>query len=145
MTEHPDMQQLSAHLDAELDGPGTAAVSRHLLGCPQCQRRYRQLQALGEDLQELPSLQPQLDIGALLDQLPPRRPPQPATRRWHRIAPGLGAAAAVILGLWVGNSLHSPATVPPAAELPALAILGSAPPGALCRQPELCYLHGSLQ
>ena len=144
MTEHPDIQQLSAHLDTELDTSSTAAVSQHLLSCPQCQRRYRQLQRLSRDLQQLPSLQPELDIDALLDRLPARQPQQPATPRWRRLAPGLSAAAALILGLWIGGSLYSPISTPPAPGLSALAILGSAPPGALCRQPELCYLRGRL-
>lgn len=144
MTEHPDITQLSAHLDGELDSANTARISGHLLSCQACQWQYRDLRELSNDVRQLPMLEPELDMVALLGQLPERQIPVPSDKRWHPAVPGIAVAAAMILGLFIGTHLHSPipSTTP---SFAALAILDSTPPGALCRQPELCYLQGNLR
>lgn len=144
MTEHPDITQLSAHLDGELDSTDTARISGHLLSCQTCQRQYRDLRELSNDMRQLPMLESELDMTALLGQLPERQAPAPGDKRWHPAVPGIAAAAALVLGLFIGTHLHSPApnTTPTFA---ALAILDSTPPGALCRQPEFCYIQGNLR
>lgn len=143
MTEHPDISALSAHLDGELDGAGTARISSHLLSCPPCQYQYRALRELSQDLQRLPAFEPRLDMATLIDQLPER--PQRGRLPSQRLLPGVAAAAALALGLFIGSGLHSPSIETGAPTFAALAILDSTPPGALCRQPELCYLMGNPQ
>ena len=142
MTEHPDITQLSAHLDDELDRAATAQVSAHLLACPTCQQQYRRLRELSLDMNQLPVLTPELDIAALLERLAPRQ--QPASQSsWRRALPGAAAAASLVLGLLIGAGLQGPAPAAHEQTFAALAILDSTPPGALCRQPELCYLQGT--
>ena len=143
MTEHPDMMQLSTHLDGELDSTETATVSEHLLRCRECQQQYQQMHMLTQDLRQLPDRQPELDIGALLAQLPERPGRLTYGAGWLRALPGM-AAAALVLGLLIGANLQLPDVHTSQTSFPALAILDSTPPGALCRQPELCYLKGSL-
>lgn len=145
MTEHPDISQLSAHLDGELDSAQTAQISSHLLSCRACQQQYRGLRELSLDLSQLPVLTPDLDLAALLGQLPQRQQPAGAQSRWRRALPGAAAAASLVLGLLIGAGLHAPAPAVSEPAFAALAILDSTPPGALCRQPELCYLQGKLQ
>lgn len=144
MTEHPDITQLSAHLDNELNSAEMAQTSRHLLSCPICQRQYRDLRGLSQDMHQLPMLESELDMTALLGQLPERQTPALGDKRWHPAVPGIAAAAALVLGLFIGTHLHSPSpsSTPTFA---ALAILDSTPPGALCRQPEFCYIQGNLR
>lgn len=145
MNEHPDISQLSAHLDGELDSTETARVSGHLLSCPACQQQYRGLRDLSSDMNQLPMLTPELDITALLGQLPQRQHPVPAQSHWRRALPGAAAAASLVLGLLIGAGLDAPASTTHEPAFAALAILDSTPPGALCRQPELCYLQEKQQ
>lgn len=146
MTDHPDIAQLSAHLDEELDTATTARISAHLLGCRVCQQSYRDLRELSMDLRQLAAPHPALDVAALLERLPDRQPQQKRThRRWARLLPGAAAAASLVLGLVIGAGLQSPASDALEPAFSALAILDSTPPGALCRQPELCYLQGRLR
>ncbi|MDG3670694.1 hypothetical protein L5B62_31840, partial [Pseudomonas aeruginosa] len=59
-------------------------------------------------------------------------------------AQGIGAAASVLLGLLLGYTLPGqPSRSSPSHDL--LAVLGSAPPGALCARPEFCYLKVNLK
>lgn len=145
MTEHPDITELSAHLDDELDSTTKARVSAHLLGCPVCRALHRDLRELSTDLSLLPLEEPELDLAALLDQLPERQQPASVHARWKRLFPGVAAAASLVLGLFIGTGLQAPASDAHEPAFTALAILDSTPPGALCRQPELCYLQGKLQ
>lgn len=145
MTDHPDITQLSAHLDEELDTATTARISAHLLGCRVCQQSYRDLRELSRDLRLLAAPHPALDMAALLAQLPERQQQKSAHRRWARLLPGAAAAASLVLGLVIGAGLQSPTSDALEPAFTALAILDSTPPGALCRQPELCYLQGKLQ
>lgn len=145
MTEHPDISQLSAHLDGELDSAETAQVSGHLLSCQACQQQYRWLRELSLDMEQLPVLMPDLDVTALLGQLPQRQHPASVHGGWRRALPGAAAAASLVLGLLIGAGLHAPAPATHEPAFAALAILDSTPPGALCRQPELCYLQEKQQ
>ncbi|MFA5677580.1 MAG: zf-HC2 domain-containing protein [Pseudomonas sp.] len=145
MTEHPDITQLSAHLDGELDRTETARLSAHLLSCQACQRQYQAMRELSNDLRQLPTPEPELDLAALLGQLPERQQPALTQDRWRRALPGMAAAASLVMGLLIGSNMDSPASRVSEPTFAALAILDSTPPGALCRQPELCYLGRKLQ
>ncbi|WP_185266467.1 anti-sigma factor family protein [Halopseudomonas xiamenensis] len=141
MTEHPDITQLSAHLDNELSSADMAQTSSHLLSCPICQRQYRDLRELSQDMHQLPMLESGLDLPMLLRQLPERQPVA-RRQRGRRALSGTAAAASLLLGLFIGTALHSSVDIREP-SFAALAILDNTPPGALCRQPELCYLQRS--
>lgn len=133
-TEHLDMATLSAYLDDELASAERALAETHLGDCPHCRATLAELEVLGQGLRALACPEPPAE---LRERLRARFEPAPRpARRWLQT---LSAAAAVLLGLLIGNALPGQ---PPAApgRLDMLAVLGSAPPGALCAQPELCYL-----
>lgn len=143
MTEHPDTLQLSAHLDQELDIQQSTDVSRHLLQCRACRRQYQQLRELSHDLQQLAEIRPAVDIASLLAPLPQRVSAPVTFRSERRSLSGLAAAAALVMGLLLGNALQPPSPASTEPAFAALSILDSTPPGALCGQPELCYLKGT--
>ncbi|KAA0943190.1 MULTISPECIES: zf-HC2 domain-containing protein [unclassified Pseudomonas] len=142
MTEHLDLATLSAYLDNELAPDEHTRAANHLPVCEQCSATLAELGALSRSLQALP-------CAALPDKLSERLHAQfaPAPgrtrwqRRWMQIA---SAAASIMLGLLIGSALQEPPQARPAAAS-MLAVLGSAPPGALCARPELCYLKVNLK
>jgi anti-sigma factor RsiW len=122
MTEHPDLDTLSALLDGELDTFLRPQAEAHLHGCARCQARFAELRALGDDLRALPRRV--------------RRAP-----RARRLPLALGAAASLLLGMLLGSTFTTPQR--PDMSAPALlAVLGSAPPGGLCARPEFCQPQG---
>lgn len=146
MTDHPDMTTLSVYLDGELDAAHTARTALHLADCPQCRALLNELHTLSLSLQALAIDAPPVDISARLDSLLASQPPRRIRPDWRQHLPSaFGAAASIMLGLFLGTALQpAPATaIPPEASI--LAVLGSAPPGALCTRPELCYLKENRQ
>ena len=119
--EHPSNDDLSAHLDAELDGPRAQQVASHVVGCQDCRS---QLDRLGA-------------VATALSRLPPPVPTDLERRRWRRavedvmtLAPveerrrtawAPAAAAAAVMLLVVGllavlvlrDDSPSPSAVPP--------------------------------
>src|SRR3990167_10226683 len=71
MTEHPDMEALSAYLDGESDPLESRCIATHLAVCPSCATVVRDLQAISQGLRALVPEQPPVDlaarVGALLD------------------------------------------------------------------------------
>lgn len=142
MTDHLDLVTLSTYLDDELSSDERAGVTEHLQGCARCGATLAELKALGRSLQALPCPPAPAELQARL-----QAQFAPATRRtflqrgWVQ---AIGAAASILLGLLIGSALPgaSPAA-PPAQDM--LAVLGSAPPGALCARPELCFLKVTLK
>lgn len=142
MTEHLDMTVLSAYLDKELDLDEHNRATRHLLDCPSCSATLAELRAISQELQALPCSPPPAQLSAQLNALFNQRPAAPTWRRW--VPRTLSAAASIIFGLLIGNLLpNQPALETTNHNL--LAVLGSAPPGALCARPELCYLKVNLK
>ncbi len=142
MTEHLDMATLSAYLDNELDAAEQRHADGHLAVCPQCRATLAELDGLGQGLRALAC--PELPGGLQARLQRPFAPP-PARSGWARHwAQGIGAAASVLLGLLLGHTLPGqPSGSSPSHDL--LAVLGSAPPGALCARPEFCYLKVNLK
>jgi anti-sigma factor RsiW len=145
MTDHPDMTALSAYLDGELDAGHTERTARHLAECPQCRALLDELRTLSLGLQALAIDAPPIDLSARLDNLLANQPARRLRPGWRQRLPAtFGAAASILLGLFLGSALQpTPSTAIPA-EVSILAVLGSAPPGALCARPELCYLKVNL-
>ncbi|EIK53601.1 hypothetical protein YO5_07212 [Stutzerimonas stutzeri TS44] len=142
MTEHLDMATLSAYLDNELDAAAQRYADAHLALCPQCRATLAELDGLGQGLRALACPELPAELQARLQR--PFAPP-PVRSWWARHwAQGLGAAASVLLGLLLGYALpsQSPGSSP---NQNMLAVLGSAPPGALCARPEFCYLKVNLK
>ena len=143
MTEHLDMAILSAYLDNELDAAAQRHAAAHLAGCPQCRATLAELDGLGQGLRAL--VCPELPAGLQARLQRPFAPPPARSCWWARHwAQGIGAAASVLLGLLLGYALPGqPPGSSPSHDL--LAVLGSAPPGALCARPEFCYLKVNLK
>ncbi|MCQ4242429.1 anti-sigma factor family protein [Stutzerimonas stutzeri] len=143
MTEHLDMASLSAYLDNELDAAKQRHADAHLAVCPQCRATLAELDGLGQGLRAL--VCPELPAGLQARLQRPFAPPPARSCWWARHwAQGIGAAASVLLGLLLGYALPGqPPGSSPSHDL--LAVLGSAPPGALCARPELCYLKVNLK
>lgn len=137
MTEHLDMATLSAYLDDELTAADQRHACAHLAACPQCRDTLAELDKLSQGLRALacPALPAELQERL---QRPFRQPPE---RRWwsRHWTQAFGAAASILLGLLIGSALPGqPSSTSPGHNM--LAVLGNAPPGALCARPELCYL-----
>ncbi|AFM34661.1 MULTISPECIES: anti-sigma factor family protein [Stutzerimonas stutzeri subgroup] len=143
MTEHLDMASLSAYLDNELDAAKQRHADAHLAVCPQCRATLAELDGLGQGLRAL--VCPELPAGLQARLQRPFAPPPARSCWWARHwAQGIGAAASVLLGLLLGYALPGqPPGSSPSHDL--LAVLGSAPPGALCARPEFCYLKVNLK
>ncbi len=142
MTEHLDLVTLSSYLDDELASNERANATEHLQGCARCRATIAELDVLGRGLQALPCPPVPAELQARL-----QAQFAPATRRiflqrgWWR---ALSAAASILLGLLIGSALPgAPPASPPAHDM--LAVLSSAPPGALCARPELCFLKVTLK
>jgi anti-sigma factor RsiW len=147
MTEHPDMQALSAYLDGESDPLESRCIATHLAVCPRCATVVRDLQAISQGLRALVPEQPPVDLTArvsvLLDS---PRPTRQRPARWPKRLPVVaGAAASLLFGVLIGSALPPEPPASAALSLNALAVLGSAPPGALCARPESCYLKVTLK
>ncbi|AGA87946.1 anti-sigma factor family protein [Stutzerimonas stutzeri] len=141
MTEHLDMMTLSAYLDGELSATEQRGARDHLASCQQCRATLAELDGLGQGLRALAC--PELPA-ELQDRL--QRSFAPPARNWwaRHWAQGIGAAASVLLGLLLGHALPGqPPSSSPSHDM--LAVLGSAPPGALCARPEFCYLKVNLK
>lgn len=147
MTEHPDMEALSAYLDGESDPQESRSIAMHLGVCPDCATVVRDLQAISQGLRALLPEPPPVDlaarVGALLDS---PRPTRQRPARWpERLPVVAGAAASLLFGVLIGSALPAAPPASAALSLNALAVLGSAPPGALCARPESCYLKVTLK
>ncbi|WP_417781678.1 anti-sigma factor family protein [Stutzerimonas xanthomarina] len=142
MTEHLDMATLSAYLDDELTAADQSHACAHLAVCPQCRGTLAELDKLSQDLRALACPALPAELQARL-QRPFRQPPERTwwSRHW---AHTVGAAASILLGLLIGSALPGqPPSASPSHNM--LAVLGNAPPGALCARPEFCYLKVNLK
>jgi anti-sigma factor RsiW len=55
MSDHPSIEQLSAHIDGELSLVAREAVSRHLRDCPTCSARHEELVDVAAALATVPA------------------------------------------------------------------------------------------
>lgn len=147
MTEHPDMEALSAYLDGESDPLASRFIATHLAVCPSCATVVRDLQAISQGLRALVPEPPPVDLTARVSVLlESQRLSRRRSASWrNRLPVAAGAAASVLFGVLIGSALPPEPPASASLSLTALAVLGSAPPGALCARPESCYLKVTLK
>jgi anti-sigma factor RsiW len=143
----PEYLDISAHVDGMLDPAERLRLDTHLRDCPHCRRRLEQLQLLRRDLRALPMPTPGVDMATLIGQRigADRRSRRRAERRfwisWG--APGLGVAASLAIGIWLGALLGVGALG--AAPGLTMHVFDPVPPGGLCAATELCRASKGLQ
>ncbi len=141
----PDLPQLSAYLDGELDARAQQRVAAHLATCPVCAARFAQLQALSASFQALPEEPLGFDLAGVIEGRLANTPRRPATPRrfsplgWWPVA--VGAALSITVGLFMGSTLvtASAVTTP---RMTAMRVFDPMPPGSLCIGFEACYVKG---
>lgn len=142
---HTTDDDLSAHLDAELDVTAQRRVERHLAVCPRCTARLAEFVALSADFDRLPQESFGCDLaGVIAGRLAAVAPPRPRipVPGWRGLLPlGFGAAASVALGIAMGAVLVGGGAALP--RMTALSVFDPIPPGSLCPGPESCYARGT--
>src|SRR5918996_3844924 len=97
MGSHPELEQLSAFLDGELEASERSALEAHLPSCAECRSTLDALRATIADLGELPEAVPtEQDSWALRSAISRARRP---ARRWQRAAWAAGAVAAAAIAV----------------------------------------------
>lgn len=149
MTEHaPDLAELSAYLDGELDANARQHVVDHLAACPRCAASLARLQGLAADFRALPEASLGVDLAGVIEgrlATAPRRPSESRGRDWWLHLPvAIGAAASIAAGVFMGSALVTGggATAP---RVTAMRVFDPMPPGNLCVGLESCYVKGSLK
>ncbi|MDP2810759.1 MAG: zf-HC2 domain-containing protein [Rhodocyclaceae bacterium] len=143
----PDLPELSAYLDGELDSGGRQCVAAHLVACAPCAARLAELQALSARFRALPEEKLGFDLAGVIEgRIAARRPPAARGRHgWFGQWPvAIGAAASIAAGVFMGSALvaGSGAMAP---RVAALRVFDTMPPGNLCIGLESCYVKGSVK
>lgn len=95
MPAHPELDQLSAYLDGELDAAGRTAVDAHIPSCAECRTTLDALRATIADLATLPEPAPtEQDSWALRSAIARAKTP---SKRWQRVAWAAGTVAAGVI------------------------------------------------
>lgn len=154
MTEHPtpphtpDLAELSAYLDRELDADRQQGVAAHLAGCPACTASLARLRALAADFRALPAERLGFDLAGVIEgrlATAPRSVTADRRRDWWLHWPVvMGAAASIAVGVSLGSALIAggAATVP---RIAAMRVFDTMPPGNLCIGLNSCYVKESLK
>ncbi|MBN2493304.1 MAG: zf-HC2 domain-containing protein [Deltaproteobacteria bacterium] len=128
MSEHVEPEELSAHLDGDLDSGREREIEAHLEACEACRRVAAEIGQLKGGLAALGAVEPGRDLWpGVQAALAPR------TRSWWRrfwmlpVAAAAGAAAAILVALLLGRSAIEPAPrTEPAGALQALQAVAQA-------------------
>mgnify|MGYP001069241759 CR=1 FL=1 len=162
----PPDDALSALVDEALPSSARAELLTHCAGCPQCATRLDGLRRLHEAFLALPPAMLNVDLGKRViarlqaDAAPAvqARPHMGWRARWMSLARPLthwsfalsssaGATAAIVMGLWLGESLlqMEPPMSPPSKSvtLVAMSLFDSVPPGNLCPSAHACDPTGN--
>jgi len=125
---------VSRELDGALDGAGREKLDAHLASCGGC-RRFKELSLAGvsahrsvRDVEPPPSLLP--SILAAVEAAPRRR----RMSGWLRIAVPAAAAAAAVVGVWMGGLMREtylPAGAGSQTDVLELTYLDEYPPGSM--------------
>jgi hypothetical protein len=127
-------KMVSRELDGALDGTGRGDLESHLASCAGC-RRFRDLSLAGLSMHRsareadpppslLPSILAAVEVG-------PRRGWMSG---WLRIAVPAAAAAAAVVGIWMGGLMHeryAPETAGNQTDVLELTYLDEYPPGSM--------------
>lgn len=144
----PDLPELSAYLDHELDAGARRRVAAHLATCPACTAYLASLEALSSGFRALPDEGLGFDLAGVIEgrlAAAPRRPAVKRRRDWQLGWPlAVGAAASIAAGVFMGSMLVAggAATAP---RVAALSVFDTMPPGNLCIGLESCYAKGSIK
>jgi anti-sigma factor RsiW len=148
-TEHttpghrPDLPQLSAYLDSELDARARQGVAAHLAACPVCTAELQRLQALSASFKALPEETLGFDLAGVIEgrlssaRRPPARQHRFGSLGWWPVA--AGAALSITVGTFMGSALV-PATAVTSPRLATMRVFDAMPPGNLCIGPASCYM-----
>jgi len=157
----PPDEALSALADDALPAEARAELLAHSARCPHCAARLAEFRALHEAFLALPAVSLQLDLGArVIGRLQAEAEPAaqaPRPRGWRArllslvrpltafplaLSPYAGAAAALVMGVWLGGMLlqvEDPASPPSAnVTLAAMSLFDAVPPGNLCPRADAC-------
>lgn len=142
----PDLPQLSAYLDGELDARARQRLAAHLAACPVCTAQLQRLQALSADFKALPEESLGFDLAGVIEGRLANAPRPPARRRrlgplgWWPVA--AGAALSITVGTFMGAALVPASAVTPP-RLATMRVFDAMPPGSLCIGFESCYVKAN--
>ncbi len=143
----PDLPQLSAYLDGELDARVRQRVAAHLAACPACSAQLERLRALSADFQALPEESLGFDLAGVIEgrlasaPRPRARPRRFGPLGWWPVA--AGAALSIMVGTFMGSALV-PASALTAPRLATMRVFDTMPPGSLCIGFESCYVKANV-
>ncbi|MDK9703109.1 MAG: zf-HC2 domain-containing protein [Sulfuritalea sp.] len=144
----PDLPELSAYLDGELDAGERGRVAIHLAACPTCAACLADLQALSAGFRALPEETLGFDLAGVIEgRLAAAPRPASARRRrdwWAGLPVAVGAAASIAAGVFMGSALVT-GSVATAPRMAALHVFDTMPPGSLCIGLESCYAKGGVK
>lgn len=142
----PRVEDVSALMDGMLAGSARREMTGHVASCPLCGAALRDFEAMRDRMHALPEARCDVDIASLIaPRLPGSRAAAPRARTWRppRVwrgaQRGLGAAAALAAGVYLGLMLAGGALAPRPA---AMAAFDAAPPGSLCAGLPACSPRG---
>jgi len=144
----PRTVEISAWLDDEQSAADRAQLQSHLAVCPRCGAMLASLRGLREELRRLPDEPLGFDLsevirGRIAAAARPRTTPSPA-RRWFQLVPmGLGAGAALSVGLFMGLGMMAGSTGVVAPRVAAIAVFDPVAPGSLCAGADACFARPS--
>ncbi|MFN4352153.1 MAG: anti-sigma factor family protein [Hylemonella sp.] len=142
----PDLPELSAYLDGELDARARQRMASHLAACPACSTELQRLQALSASFKALPEEALGFDLAGVIEGRLSSAPRPSATRRrlgspgWWPVA--AGAALSITIGTFMGSALI-PATAVTSPRLATMRVFDAMPPGNLCIGPASCYVKAN--
>lgn len=144
----PDLPELSAYVDGELDGAGRQRLAAHLAACPTCAAHLAELQALSADFRALPKEHLGVDLAGVIEGRIAAVSRRPAARRRRSWLVGwpvtIGAVASIAAGVSMGSALVAggAATAP---RIATMRVFDTMPPGSLCIGLESCYVKGTVK
>lgn len=140
----PKTLEISAFLDEQASPAERARLDAHLAHCVQCAAMLADLRGLRAGLRALPEETLGYDLSEVirgrLAGVAPARAVPPRRRNWREFLPlGIGATAAVSLGLFMGLALTAASGGAVAPRIAAMAVFDPVAPGGLCIGSEACY------
>ena len=143
----PDLPELSAYLDGELDAVDRGRIAIHLANCSACAAHLTELQALSSGIRALPEEKLGFDLAGVIEGRLAAAPQMRAPRRrdwWTGLPVAVGAAASIAAGVFMGSALVT-GGVATAPRMAALHVFDTMPPGSLCIGLESCYAKGGVK
>jgi len=140
----PKTLEISAFLDEQSSPAERERLDAHLAHCAQCAALLADLRGLSAGLRALPDETLGYDLsevirGRLAAAAPGRATP-PRRRTWREFLPlGIGATAAVSVGLVMGLALTAASGSAVAPRIAAMAVFDPVAPGGLCIGSKACY------